>query len=195
MPLEALISTYGYAAIAAGAFFEGETVMVLGGLAVQQGYLAMPGVLASAFVATLVADHIYFYLGRAQGLAFLDKRPAWKARSGKAFALLRRHQTLATLSFRFFYGLRILIPFALGATRIPRLRFAALDAIGSAVWVATYGTLGYLFGHTVEAALGDVRRYQIWFFAAVALLGGLVWVLHRWPRRRPPPPPPDFHGT
>lgn len=189
MTFAALIATYGYAAIAAGTFFEGETILVLGGLAAHQGYLTLPGVLASAFLATLAADQLYFHLGRAKGMAALKKRPAWKARSEKVFARLRRHQTLVSLSFRFIYGLRAILPLALGASQTGRLRFLVLDLVGAGVWVATYGALGYLFGRTIDVVLGDLKRYETVFFAAVALLGGLVWLVHRWPRKSRAAPP------
>ena len=180
MTLETFISTYGCAAIAAGTFLEGETVLILGGLAAHQGYLSMPGVWLSAFSATLVADQSYFYLGRTKGRAPLENRPSWKAQSEKVFRLLHRHQTLATLCFRFLYGLRILVPFALGASRIPRLRFLALNMIGTVLWVSTYWTLGFLFGRTLDGILGNMKRYEGRFFLAVALLGLLLWAFRRW---------------
>jgi membrane protein DedA with SNARE-associated domain len=189
MTLELFISTYGYAAIAAGAFFEGETILVLGGLAVHQGYLAMPGLLASAYLATLASDQIYFHLGRSKGPALLERRPSWKARSDKVFSLLRRHQSLVAVTFRFFYGLRAMVPFALGTTGIPRLRFLALDMIGAGAWVCLFGTLGYLFGRTIDVLIGDIKRYEAGFFAAVALAGALVWLVHRWPRKCAPRTP------
>ena len=188
MTLAILVSTYGYAAIALGAFFEGETVLVLGGLAAHQGYLALPGVWAAAFFSTLCADLVWFHLGRAKGPALLEKRPAWKARSEKLFARVHRHQNLVLLSFRFVYGLRTLTPLALGATGISRLRFLLLDFLGAGAWAAAYAALGYLFGRTAQALLGDVRRYELRIFAAGAVLGLLVWAYHRRPR-------PGLRGT
>ena len=187
MTLAVLISTYGYYAIAAGAFFEGETMLVLGGLAAHQGYLSFPVVLACAFGATFATDQFYFSLGRLKGLAVLERRPRWKVKSEKVFTLLRRHQTLLALFFRFLYGMRAIVPFALGATGSPRLRFLALDLLGSAAWVAAYGALGYLFGRTAQLVLGDVRRYEADGFAAILALGLLVWLLSRRRLRRPPP--------
>ena len=185
MPLADFIATYGYFAIAGGAFFEGETMLVLGGLAAYQGYLSLPGVFAVAFVATFATDQFYFALGRRNGLAALERRPVWKARSEKVFSLLRRHQTPLALFFRFLYGMRIVVPLALGTSGISRLRFLLLDLFGSVAWVGVYGTLGYLFGGTVQAVLGDIKRFEYWFFAGVALLGLLVWIVHRRPRSRP----------
>ena len=44
MTLESLIDTYGYLAILVGTFFEGETILVLGGLAAYREYLGLPWV-------------------------------------------------------------------------------------------------------------------------------------------------------
>lgn len=184
MTLEVLISTYGYYAIAAGAFFEGETILVLGGLAAHQGYLSFPGVLACAFVATYATDQFYFSLGRLKGLAPLELRPRWKAKSEKVFTLIHRHQTPLALFFRFLYGMRAIVPFILGATGISRLRFMVLDFFGSAVWVGVYGTLGFLFGRTVQTFLGDLKHMEIWIFAAVFAVGLFIWARHRWRLRR-----------
>jgi membrane protein DedA with SNARE-associated domain len=189
MSLALLISTYGYAAIAAGTFFEGETVLILAGLAIHQGYLSLPGVLACAFLATLAADQFYFSLGRAKGIALLDKRPSWKSKSEWVFARLRYHQTLVSLSFRFFYGVRVVVPFTLGATGIPRLRFLVLDMLGAGTWAVLYVTLGYFFGRTLDIVLGNIKRYEAGFFAIVAIVGILVWIVHRWPRKNRPAPP------
>ena len=35
----------------------------------------------------------------------------------------------------------------------------------------------------LDVVLGNVKRYEAGFFAAVALLGGLVWLARRWPRK------------
>ena len=104
--LGGLISTYGYAAIAVGTFFEGETVLVLGGFAAHQGYLNLSWVVISAFAGTLCGDQLYFYLGRSQGTNVLEKRPYWRSKSKRVFNLLHRHQFLVTVGFRFLYGLR-----------------------------------------------------------------------------------------
>lgn len=184
MTLEVFIATYGYYAIALGACFEGETILVLGGLAAHQGYLSFPGVLACAFAATLATDHLYFYLGRHNGLAFLTRRPRWQAKSARVMDLIRRYQTPLALFFRFLYGLRAIVPFSLGLSGISRLRFALFDLLGSIAWVSFYGALGFFFGRTGQALLQELPRKEYILFAAVAVIGGLLWVRYRWRLRR-----------
>jgi membrane protein DedA with SNARE-associated domain len=36
------------------------------------------------------------------------------------------------------------------------------------------GEAGYLFGNTVQAVIGNVQRYEIYFFAGIASIGALV---------------------
>jgi membrane protein DedA with SNARE-associated domain len=96
------ISTYGYIAIAVGTFLEGETVLVMGGLAAHRGYLELPWVMVWGFLGTLFGDQLYFYIGRIKGISFLEKRPYWKSRSGRVFDLMHKHQLLLIFSFVFF---------------------------------------------------------------------------------------------
>jgi hypothetical protein len=119
MKLESLIDTYGYLAILVGTFFEGETVLVLGGLAAYREYLRLPWVILAAFVGTLCGDQLFFYLGRVHSQAILAKRPSWKARVEKAQKLVERFRNPLILVFRFLYGLRTVTPFVIGMSTVP----------------------------------------------------------------------------
>ncbi len=178
MSLDALISSYGYAAIAIGTFLEGETVLVLGGFAAHRGYLELPWVIVAAFFGTLCGDQLYFYIGRAKGKGALDRRPNWQSKSEKVLSLLNRHQIPLILGFRFLYGIRTVTPFLIGAAGISPSRFLILNIIGASVWAIVVGTLGYLFGHALEIFIGDLKRYELLVFAILALAGLLVWFIY-----------------
>ena len=60
MDLQSIIENYGYAAILIGTFLEGETILVLAGLAAHQGYLELTGVIFSAFLGSLCGDQLFF---------------------------------------------------------------------------------------------------------------------------------------
>jgi membrane protein DedA with SNARE-associated domain len=87
------------------------------------------------------------------------------------------------LGFRFLYGLRSVTPFVIGMSRIPTPRFFLLNVLGAALWAMAIGVLGYLFGHALEAVLGDIHRYELLVLATVPLIGGGVWLVRAW--RRP----------
>ena len=64
MTLTELVAQYGYLAVFAGAFLEGETVLILAGFAAHQGYLSFFWVVALAMCAGTLGDQTCFFLGR-----------------------------------------------------------------------------------------------------------------------------------
>lgn len=178
MTLESLIDSYGYAAILVGTFLEGETILVLGGIAAKLGYLKLDWVIACAFGGTLVGDQPFFFLGRRHGKALLQRHPAWNARVEKVNTKLERHRIPLILGFRFLYGLRSVTPFVIGMSRIPVVVFVPLNVAGAALWAAAIGVLGFIFGHGLELLLQDLKRYEIEIFLLVVLAGTLIWIIH-----------------
>ncbi|MEG6552212.1 DedA family protein, partial [Desulfocurvibacter africanus] len=143
---QGIIVTYGYLAIMLGTFLEGEMILVLGGFLAHQGYLSLPGVIIAAFVGSMLTDQMFFLLGRFRGRPFLRKRPALLNRIARADNLLTRHRVPVTLGFRFLYGMRTVIPFALGLSSIRLALFVPLNAIGALIWASAGGSLGFVFG-------------------------------------------------
>jgi membrane protein DedA with SNARE-associated domain len=182
--LRDLLDTYGYVTVLIGTFFEGETILLLGGLAASFGYLELKWVIALAFVGSLSGDQLWFFVGRRHGNTLLARFPAWHQRADRVHAVLERYETPVLLSFRFFYGFRNLTPFVVGMGRIKAGKFITLNAIGAGIWSVTVACAGYLFGEFVELVLGDIKRYQIWTIAFVLVAGMVVWLVHVIRRRR-----------
>jgi len=182
--MESIIETYGYLAVLIGTFLEGETILVIGGFAAHQGYLHLPWVIGAAFVGTLFGDQLYFYLGRRHSQALLARRPLWQAKIERVHGLLDRYRYPILLGFRFLYGLRTVIPFVIGMSRIPTGLFVVLNIAGALVWAILIGTAGYLFGHAVEAVIVDIKHYELEVLALVGIVGFFLWLLHFRGRKR-----------
>jgi membrane protein DedA with SNARE-associated domain len=182
--LESLLDTYGYPILLLGTFFEGETIMILGGVAAQLGYLSLGWVIACGFIGTLTGDQLYFYLGRRHGTAFMARRPAWQERSQRVHRIMERYPILLILGFRFLYGLRTVTPFALGTSKVPYPLFTLLNVIGASIWAVTIGYASFYFGHGVEALLGDIEHYEIEMFVIVCVVGLLSWGIFLLRQRR-----------
>ena len=67
MNWEFLIGNNGYFVLLIGTFLEGETILILAGLAAHLGYLYLPWVIVVAFIGTLSGDQLFFTL--AAGMA------------------------------------------------------------------------------------------------------------------------------
>ena len=73
--LSHFVSQYGYWAVAVGCLLEGETVMVLAGLAARRGLLGLPLVMAVGAFIGAFSDVLLFSLGRWRGKLVLARWP------------------------------------------------------------------------------------------------------------------------
>lgn len=186
MSIADLIQSYGYLAVAAGAFLEGETVLLVAGAAAAAGHLWLPGVIAIATLTSFAGDQFYFHLGRSYGTRLLARFPSLQSRTARAHQLLDRYHMPVILSIRFLYGLRIAGPIAIGMSSVPWLRFLVLNLIGAIVWAFAIAGLGYGFGQAVAPALKAIDVDELWGLAALLLAGMLWWLVvrHRRSARR-----------
>jgi len=177
--LEGLVTSYGYPILLVGTFFEGETILLLGGLAAHLGYLSIDLVIACGFIGSVAGDQFFYFLGRRHGRSLLARRPHWKERAQKVLHHLERHQVPLLLGFRFLYGLRTITPIAVGLATIEPIRFILFNVVGAAIWATTIGGAGYYFGRVIESALGDIRKYEIAVMGSIIAIATLLWVIHR----------------
>ena len=190
MNFEALLQDYGYYAILIGTFLEGETILILGGVAAQFGSLELSMVITAAFFGSATGDQLYYYIGRWKGQALLDFFPRWQPSAERVKHHITKHQNLIILTFRFFYGIRNVTPFVLGITRVSKLRFVLLNLIGAAVWACSFATIGYLLGDAHERIMG--KGYELVLFGVLAAIFLSVWLIQRWrtARQASKAPPP-----
>ena len=175
-----LIQTYGYWALLIGTFLEGETILIVAGALAGQGLLELPYVILSALAGGMAGDQLHFFIGRYKGQWILSKFVNQRERLEKVLRLVQRHRILLVLIFRFMYGLRTITSFTLGMTRMPIWLYAPLNAVGAAVWAATFATAGYLFGYAV---LPLFKHYRLKFLAVVCVVAMVIWLVRVWRAR------------
>ncbi|WP_032112917.1 DedA family protein [Candidatus Paracaedibacter symbiosus] len=174
------IQTWGYAVVLLGAMIEGESVILTACVMAYLGYLSLLKVVIIAFLGTLIADQILYYVGRHYGGRILDRYPKMRAPAEKAFQLLHKWDIWFILSFRFIYGIRMISPVVIGSAGIPPSRFIPLNFIAAVVWTAISCTGGYLLGGIIEAIDFKVIEKYIALFSILLLvilmsLGYLAW--------------------
>ncbi len=176
----AWIEQYGYWAVLLGGILEGETVFVAAGYGLSQEYLRpLPTFLAAVLGGTL-GDFAYYTLGRIYGARLIRAVPFLRRLRARAVLLLRRWGRATAFVTRFAYGLRIVLPLSIGAARLAWPVFLLFNLLGSMAFAATYLSLGYLFGETLEEILGRLRGYEGRILLGVALAGAVFWAVREW---------------
>ncbi|MFY9940783.1 MAG: DedA family protein [Desulfobacterales bacterium] len=179
------ISAYGYAAVFFGALVEGEAVLIVAVMLARQGCLELPAVMAAALPGALCGDLLLFGLGRIGGQALLARRPLWQARLQRAQGLERRCRLPLIVGFRFLYGLRTVIPVAIGMGSIGGLRFLLLDSVGVLIWAGLTAAAGVLLADVWSVHLAALPQARWALLAAVPVALGLWWALRRQPTITP----------
>ena len=183
MDLAGLIDSYGYLAVFIGAFLEGETILALAGLAAFRGYLDLAVVIVVATLAGFLGDQFYFFVGRFNGHKVLARYPRMQLRAARFDEMLSRWHAPVIIGIRFMYGFRIVGPILLGMGRVPAWKFMLYNFIGAALWAPLVTGIGYAFGSVVKSALGHLKRYEIYVFAIVLVIG-LLFALYHYHRER-----------
>lgn len=182
--LEYLIANYGYIALFMGTFFEGETILIIAGIAASEGLLDINYAILSAFAGSVLGDTTYFFIGRKKGDWILERIPSWRPRIEAVLERLERHSHWLILTFRFMYGLRNFASAAVGMSHVTARRFIILNTIGAAIWALSFGFGGYLFGEVMMAFVKDVKRHQMHILAAGCAILILIWLLRKFMRRK-----------
>ena len=179
-----LVARFGGVAVFVGALLEGETVVLLAAVMVQQGLLDFQSVLPAAALGAFTGDQFFFHLGRHHGSRLFTKHPVWRRRVRRAVALLERRRKWVILFYRFFYGMRAVIPFLLGSGSCGTWGFTLLSGISAVVWAAILGAGGYWFGDLFQHLLRQGRHIQQGLLGAFILLILLIAGLRWWKRKR-----------
>jgi membrane protein DedA with SNARE-associated domain len=174
--VEQLIVDYGtliYLITVVWTFLEGETfVIILGVLASEGRYqINIHMLMLAATLGSFAGDQFYFYVGRRYGTPLLDRWPQMRDKIDWTFRMVRDHETLFILSFRFIYGIRNISPFVIGMSGISRLKYFFLNLIAATIWAGTFSWGGYLLGTALEQWLGSHKWLILGGFVAfIALL-------------------------
>lgn len=169
-----LIITYGYLVVFLVSIFEGESMLILGGFAVYEGYLSLGPLFLAAFLGAVTGDTAWFLLGRYKGHKLMHKYEWFRKYMGKPLKVIHAKPEVTAFALRFMYGFRHIIPFGLGMSSLSIKKFIFWNFSAAILWVLLIGSVGYMFGDLLEEILGNIKRYEFGIIAVVILvIGGI----------------------
>ena len=191
--LFALVVRYGIPLVSLNVFAEQigapipavPTLLVAGALS-RDNKISSTHVMIGALVASLVADYIWFMLGRRYGyrilrlLCRISLSPDSCVRDTEAN--FERWGMKSLLVAKFIPGFSTVAPPLAGATRRGTLQFLIYDAAGAFLWAGSAVAAGRLFHRAIDRILERLESLGGWavLFIAAALA---LWVLVRWTQR------------
>jgi membrane protein DedA with SNARE-associated domain len=165
----------------------GETVLIAGAIFAGSGRLNIVAVGLVGFFAAVVGDNIGYGIGRFGGRRIVDRWGKYvfltPERLDKAERFFDRQGAKIITIARFIEGLRQANGIIAGITEMHWLRFIAYNALGAALWVGTWVSVGYFAGQHITAIYDGITMYSLYAaIAAVVLIA--AWIVHRIYKRR-----------
>jgi membrane protein DedA with SNARE-associated domain len=179
--LEPTLNQYGYLAITGLVLIEdfgvpvpGETVLILGAVYAGAGRLNIFLVALLGFLGAVIGDNIGFAIGHFGGRRLVDRFGRYifltPERVDRATGFFERHGGKVIVVARFIEGLRQANGIIAGITRMHWARFLVFNAIGAALWVALWTSVGYFSGNHINAIYNEATRYSTYLAIAVGVL-------------------------
>lgn len=159
----------------------GETILIAGAIYAGAGRLNIVALGVVAFVAAVTGDNIGFAIGhfggRALALRFGKYVFLTEERLDKAERFFDRRGSIVITFARFVEGLRQANGIIAGITGMHWLRFLVFNAIGAALWVGTWVTIGYFAGSNITTIYHYITLYSYYVLAGLVVLivGYIVW--------------------
>lgn len=192
--LAPVLNQYGYLAVGGLILLEdfgvpapGETILIASAVYAGAGKLNILLVVLVAFAGAVIGDNIGYAIGSYGGRRLVLRWGRYvfitEERLEKAEGFVGRHGGKIVVVARFIEGLRQLNGIVAGISDMHWRRFAVFNAIGAALWVGVWASLGYFAGDHIEAVYGQAQRYSMYVLIAVAVIV-VALVLRAVVRRR-----------
>ena len=169
-----------YTALGVTSIIMEEANPIFGGIAVRHGRAGMLGVIVSVALGTWVASIALYYVGRWRIDWVRARWPEKHKLLDGALRIVQRHPWRASLAVRFAYGLRIVLPIACGAARLPIILYTVASGISCWLWSIAFAYLGLAFGGAAMALLHFTGRLEVRLGVLVLILSiVLIFIMRR----------------
>jgi membrane protein DedA with SNARE-associated domain len=171
-----------YTALGATSIVFEEANPILGGIAARHGRADLLAVISAVAIGTWIASLALYFVGRWRIDWVRSRWPDKRRLLTGALTVVRRHPWRAALAVRFAYGLRLPLPIACGAARLPISLYLIASGISCWVWVGAFGYLGFTAGGAALTALDFAHRLDVRLGLVAVILSAVLFFVTR--RRR-----------
>ena len=178
------LETYGYIALFLYSLGGGFLGLLAAGVLSFAGKMDISLSIAIAFVANFLGDMLLLYMSRyhkSEVMGYLHKH---RRKLALSHILMKKHGSWVIFMQKYVYGIKTLIPLAIGLTKYDFKKFAVLNFFASAIWALSVGFGSYFSGNVLLHAYEWVAARP---YVAPLLLGaivGLLWLYMAFATKR-----------
>ncbi len=169
------LATYGYIVLFLYSLGGGFVALMAAGVLSYMGKMDLATSIAVAFTANFIGDALLFYMGRYHKSDMMTYLHKHKRKLALSHLLMKKHGSWIIIIQKYVYGIKTLIPIAIGLTKYDFTKFNILNAIAAALWAVAVGYGSFLAGDALTSAYNVIAERP--YIAPLILfsLVGLLW--------------------
>ena len=170
------LATYGYIGLFLYSLGGGFVALVGAGVLSFMGKMDLTLVIAIAFIANALGDVMLFYMARYQKSMMMEGLKQHRRKLALAHIMMKKNGNWIILIQKFVYGIKTLIPIAIGLTKYDFKKFAILNVGSSAIWALVFGFGSYYSGDALVKFAGIISD-KPWIAPLILVIfGGSLWI-------------------
>lgn len=170
------LSTYGYIVVFLYSLGGGMIALIGAGVLSFMGKMDLSLSIMIAFTANFIGDTLLFYMSRYHKAEMMEYFRKHRRKLAFSHLLMKRHGSWLIVMKKFIYGLKTLIPLAIGLSKYDFLKFSSYNAIGALIWAIAVGGGSYLFGGALIEGYNMVSDKPYLAPVMLLIVGGSVWL-------------------
>jgi len=170
------LATYGYIGLFLYSLGGGFVALVGAGVLSFMGKMDLSLSMAIAFLANALGDVLLFYMARYQKSMMMEGLKKHRRKLALSHILMKKYGSWIILFQKFVYGIKTLIPIAIGLTKYDFKKFAILNVASAAIWALAFGFGSYYSGSALVKVAETIGE-KPWLAPVILLVfGGLLWL-------------------
>jgi membrane protein DedA with SNARE-associated domain len=151
------LATYGYIVLFLYSFGGGMVAIIAAGVLSYKGIMNIEVSIAVAATANFIGDAVLSSIGRYNRETMMPYIRKHRRKLALSHILMKKYGDKIIIIKKFIYGLKTLIPIAVGLTKYPLIKFNIINLIAAIIWALSLGYGSYYAGeyftkifHTLE---------------------------------------------
>jgi len=170
------LATYGYIGLFLYSLGGGFVALVGAGVLSYMGKMDIGTAIAVAFVANALGDVMLFYMARYQKTTMMEGIRKHRRKLALSHIMMKKYGSWIILMQKFVYGIKTLIPIAIGLTKYDFKKFAILNVGSSAIWALSVG-LGSYYSGAPLMKVAELIGEKPWIAPIILVVfGGSLWL-------------------
>lgn len=170
LSMEQFIHQNGYLTVLVTVALAGELGLLAGAALARTGAVTLTGVVILGTAASFIANTIYFYAGKLLWNKWRFLRNRFGDKVERSSRVVHRYGSPLMLVARFFYGVRDIVPIALGLYRVNGGLFSLYNIIGAFIWAFLFTFLGNALTGFMKGSFRTIESALVWGIAAVLVI-------------------------